>query len=382
VVCAAPVFLVGALAVQVRDSLAIGPGPFGMVVAAYFLGAGISASYVGRSAERLGGLRTMRAAVAATAALLLLGASCSSALELGAVMLAAGVSSSALQPAANLFLARRIPPGRQGLAFGAKQSAVPLASLLAGLSVPALALTVGWRWAFVAAAVAAAVVAVMLPRPTVSLRQQRASSSRQVAYPGGRLPLLILTVGFAMGIATASALGAFLATSAVHSGVSKGSAGLLVAMGGLVAVGARLGIGLVADRRPSGHLGVVSAMLAVGSLGYLGLALADSKGAVWLYLPAVVLVYGVGWGWNGLFSFAVVSHHRKHPGAATGFTQTGGRLGGVLGPLLFGQVLAHHSYALAWAIAAIVAALGAGVIFTGTLLMARRQPAAPAVALD
>jgi len=35
---------------------------------------------------------------------------------------------------------------------GAKQSSGPYATLLAGPSVPLVALTVGWRWAFVLAA--------------------------------------------------------------------------------------------------------------------------------------------------------------------------------------------------------------------------------------
>lgn len=42
--------------------------------------------------------------------------------------------------------------GRRGFAFGVKQSAVPLTAMLAGLAVPVFAVTVGWRWAFGAAA--------------------------------------------------------------------------------------------------------------------------------------------------------------------------------------------------------------------------------------
>jgi 4-diphosphocytidyl-2-C-methyl-D-erythritol kinase len=51
-------------------------------------------------------------------------------------------------------LARRVEVARRATAFAVKQSAIPAAMLLGGLAVPALALTVGWRWAFAGGAVA------------------------------------------------------------------------------------------------------------------------------------------------------------------------------------------------------------------------------------
>src|SRR5919106_2984679 len=62
----------------------------------------------------------------------------------------AGLGNALAQPAANQALAYGIPRGRQGLAFGVKQAAIPLASLLAGLDIRTVALSAGWRVAFVA----------------------------------------------------------------------------------------------------------------------------------------------------------------------------------------------------------------------------------------
>ena len=45
--------------------------------------------------------------------------------------------------------AGQVPAGRQGLSFGVKQAAIPVSTLLAGAAVPTVALTLGWRWAFV-----------------------------------------------------------------------------------------------------------------------------------------------------------------------------------------------------------------------------------------
>lgn len=81
-------------------------------------------------------------------------------------------------------------------------------------------------------------------------------------------------MGFGLGIFAATGLAAFTVTSAVAAGVAKPTAGLLVALGGAVAIVARVVLGVLADRRGRAHLPVVAAMLVAGSIGYglLGLA--------------------------------------------------------------------------------------------------------------
>lgn len=365
VACALPVFLVGALAVQMRGSLHFGAGSLGMVVGMYYAGAALSSVSLGHLVETVGALRTMRVACMVSAAVLALVAGVArSVLALAVLLVVAGVSSAAMQPAANTYLSRRMREDRQGMAFGAKQSAVPLTTALAGLAVPALALTVGWRWAFALAAVVAAVVAVVLPRPAQSLSARRAASTARPARPGAR-ELWVMAAGFGLGLAATGSLTAFLASSAVAAGVGRGTAGLLVGAGGAAAVVGRVTVGWYADRRSGDHLPVVAAMLAVGAAGYLALAAASANGATWAFLPVVVVVCGVGWGWNGLFNFAVVRYHPERPGWATGVTQTGGRLGGVAGPLLFGQIAGHTSYAVAWSAAAGACVAGSAIMLAG-----------------
>lgn len=43
----------------------------------------------------------------------------------------------------------------RGLVFGLKQAAIPLATMLGGVSAPAIAVTLGWRWASVDAGIEA-----------------------------------------------------------------------------------------------------------------------------------------------------------------------------------------------------------------------------------
>jgi MFS family permease len=140
------IFLVGALAVQIRSGLDLSLSGLGLAVSVYYLAAA-AAMPVGRLTEILGGARTMRiAAVGAVICLALVAAVARNLWALAIILAVSGALDAAMQPATNPFLVRRIATGRRGLAFGVKQAAVPLASLLGGLAVPALGLTIGWRW--------------------------------------------------------------------------------------------------------------------------------------------------------------------------------------------------------------------------------------------
>ncbi len=372
-----PVFLVGSVAVQISAELDLPADRLGAVVAVYYLGAALSSAPFGRFAERFGGLRTMRWTCVVSAVLLLLIATVArSATSLGVLMLAAGIVGAAMQPGSNLYLARRVPPGWQGRAFGVKQAAVPITALIGGLAVPTVALTVGWRWTFVLGAVWALVTLAALPRPQESLAQRRA---RRPAVPARieMAPLLVLALAFALGISAASALAAFLVSGVVAAGLGNGTAGLLAALGGAAAAASRIVTGVRADRRGRRHLPVVAGMLALGAVGYLGLALDARTGLHLLLVPAVLLSYAAGWGWNGLFNFAVVRTHEGAPARATGIVQTGGRVGGVVGPAVFGFVVAHGTYSLAWLLTALVTLASALVMLVGRRMLVAARGAAP-----
>jgi MFS family permease len=369
-----PTFLVGTLAVQIRASMHFGAAELGVVVGFFYAAAALAAAPSGNLAERMGGTRLLRNSVLASAVSLLLVAGVAGSWpELAAIMVLAGLASSAGQVGSNLFLARRIAPARQGLAFGVKQAAVPLAALLGGLAVPALALTVGWRWAFAGAAALALVSAVALPRPRLTSAQRRAAAqARGPREPAG--PLIALALGFGLALTACSSLGAFLVTSAVAGGVPVGMAGLLAALASGTAVAVRVAVGALADRRQGRHLVFVVGMIVVGAAGFSMLSLGSTLQLPVLLLPGAVLSFGVGWGWNGLFNYAVVRAHPAAPGRATGITQTGGRVGSVLGPLLFGILAAHLGYGWAWGLAAVEALSGA-LVLLGARGMLLNRPA-------
>jgi predicted MFS family arabinose efflux permease len=280
------------------------------------------------------------------------------------------VCNALAQPAANLLVFKAIPVTRQGFAFAVKQSAIPAATLLGGLSVPVLALTVGWRWAFWGAALLALFFATLPPR-LVGTQAERAN-------PGGKpseslrplAPLWVLALGIGFGAATASCLGTFLVTSSVSAGLSPSTAGLNMSLGSAVGIFGRLVAGHLADRRGGRHLIAVAAMLMVGAVACAALAL----GRPWIILCTTPIAFGVGWAWPGVSNLAIVKNYSRAPAAATGITQTGVHVGGVLGPFAFGVLVEELGYRGAWLGAAACSGAAALFVVTGryALLRARR----------
>lgn len=273
------------------------------------------ASFVsGRVVERVGYSLGMRVAVLVSAASLLSVAALAGSWATLVFCLALGGLANAIShPATHLFMARKVPQDRQGLAFGVKQAAIPTATLLAGLAVPSLATTVGWRWAFVASAALALVVSLLVPKDDPDAGPHRPKD--KVARTGdARLgPLLLLALGMALGSAAANPLGVFIVESSVAAGIEVGAAGLLLALGSAVGIGVRVLLGWFTDRREGGSLNLVAGIMALGTLGFLLLA----GGAGWVLVIGVVLAFGAGWGWPGLFNFTVVKTSPGAPAAAT-----------------------------------------------------------------
>jgi MFS family permease len=329
--------------------------------------------WLGRTAERLGPVRALRvSAVWSGVAQLVIAVAARSFATLVALLAVTGAANALAQPAANLLIARALPVGRQGLAFAVKQSAVPFATLLAGLAVPAIALTVGWRWAFVVSSVVAAASALIVPSaPRAAAPRDAAGLAGTPVERTSDAPLatmVLLATGIALGAASAGTLGAFLVSAVVDAGVGEGQAGLLLTGGSAFGIAARLVAGVRADRRGGGHLRVSAFMLLGGAVAYLVFAIDRPV----TYLLATPLAFGSGWAWPGLFNLAIVRANPNAPGAATGITQTGTYAGVVAGPLLFGVVAERSSYGTAWFVAA-TAALAAAVAMTAGRASLRRS---------
>jgi len=362
-----PGFLTGGLAVQIRGELGFGEGALGFAVAVFFGTSALASVVSGRVVERVGSSLGMRlAATVSAASLLAVSLLANSWWWLVACLVIGGLGNSISHPATHLLLAREVPQGRQGLAFGVKQAAIPAATLLAGLAVPFVATTIGWRWAFVGGAVLTLCVALLVPKG------REACISRVKEARAGDIslaPLVVLALGIGLGSAAANPLGAFAVESAVAAGVEVGAAGLLLALGSAVGIGVRVLFGHLADRLSSGRLRLVAGMLGVGTVGFVLLA----SGVVPLLAIGVVLAFAAGWGWPGLFNFAIVKSNPRAPAAATGITQTGASSGAAAGPLVFGLLVEETSYSTAWLCSGTVALVAAAAILLGRGMLLRNR---------
>lgn len=362
-----PVFLLGAMSVQIGAELDFDPAELGIVVALYFGASSLASLPVGSLVERWGSGRTSRLAVAGAAVfLLLIGLVSWDYVSLLVILLCGAWCNVMGQLSSNLTLSRSMPPERMGLSFGVKQASVPLATLLAGAAVPAVALTLGWRAAFVIAAVIA--LSALAAAPCGSGPAQRDRTAARDRATGA---LAVIGAAAGLGAAAATGLGIFLVASAVDQGVAPGLAGLVLTLGSVVGLAMRILHGWMADRRSGGHMAFVAGSLLSGTVGLVLLAF---PGPITLVV-GVVLGFGLGWSWPGLLQFAVVRLNPAAPAAATAIVQLGVYAGGFVGPIGFGFLATHASFTAAWLVAAAAMLIaGAGVLAGRRMLLAHREP--------
>ncbi|MBQ0923321.1 MFS transporter [Saccharopolyspora endophytica] len=351
-----PVFLVGGLGVQLQQDLRFGAALLGVGAAGFFGVASVSSRGMGWVVERIGARLGMRIGVLGSSLCLFGLSAAPNAVWLMGLLWLAGLPNSLAQPASNLLIAQGVPAHHRGMGFGVKQSSIPAATLLAGVAVPAIALTVGWRWVFLIAGVIGLVAAVAVPKLPQAERSQ-ATRPGSAGADGKFTALLLIAIAGGLGSAAANALGAFVTTTAVEVGFSPWAAGLVLSLGSAVGLTIRLAAGVTADRKNPNLIRVITVMLLIGSLGF-GLMAVDSP---MVFLIGVAIGFGAGWAWPGLLNFAVAKIAPDRVASATSFTQTGIYFGGSLGPLLFGLIAEHAGLTGAW-IAAGVCAITAAIL--------------------
>ena len=367
VACVLPVFLTGGMAVQMAADLGFSVSALGVAMASFVAAQAALSRFFGRWADRVGAPMALRIAS---------GAGATSALAIALVvrnwsglsiaLAVAGLANALGQPSASRLLARSVRRDRQGIAFGIFQSSKPVAGLLGGLAVPAIALTVGWRWAFVASAALSLTAVWLVPRWEAQPVEASAAAPRTSLPPG---VVAVLIAGMALGFGAVKVFGTFLVDAAVHAGISPAAAGLLLAGGSGLAIATRLSVGVVADRREGGHLGAVAVMLLVGSVGFALLAAQQPL----MMIFGTMFVAGGAWGYNGLFYLSMTRLLRDSPAAITGVMLAGSSVGGVIGPVVFGVVADRYSYSWAWPLVALWTVLAAGAIGRAAWMLRRRD---------
>ena len=365
-----PGFLAGALGSDIKDAFGISDTGLGVTLAVTYALPAVASIHAGVLADRMGARRSLLLSMVVTLASYLAVAVLAHSFPTFLVSMAvAGAGLTLAGPAAKVLVAQHVSAERHGIAFAVHMSAIPLAPLLAGLTVPIVGGTSGWRWAFAGSAVLAGVGMLMLPA------EQRSGDGTATtkAPDAGRFahvrlaPLFVL--GGAATLASAAVIGAasFFVVNSESAGISEDAAGLLLSSASAGVITLRILLGVMADRGRTGDVNTVAALLVASAAGYALMA-ADTP---WLYALGGQVAIIVGWSWPALMVVALVRMNPHAPGLATSFAIGGLNLGSVLGPGAFGAITDNVSSSAALAVAAVWAFAAAALSLLGRLIQTR-----------
>ncbi|HSG79756.1 MAG TPA: MFS transporter [Acidimicrobiia bacterium] len=353
-------FLAGALAVQLQGDLGFADRELGLAVTIYFGISAMVSPFSGGYADRTGWRRSLRvSAVLAIITLTGIAVTVDDFASLAAWMVIGGIGHGFGAPTSNLILVEELPPHRHGLAFGIKQASPPMASILAGLAVPAVALTIGWRWAF---GLALAIPPIALWASFMSRLPGQAT--RKPAPPTTDDPeprtQAYLRLALLTGIGTLGSgpIITFTVRTLVESGVGNGLAGTLFAVASVIALLVRVGGGHLCDRRGIGGIPFAGSLLAVGAAGMVLLAIGTPATTI----AGTFVALGAGWGWFGLLLLGVAQVAPRRAGRMTGVMMSAGAAGAAIGPFAFGVLADAWGFGPAWSTMVVTTAVSAGLI--------------------
>lgn len=364
-----PIFIAAAAIGSMGGELGYGPGKLGLLTAVYFVTAGVFSAPLGALVERLGWQRALRInAVGAGSVLLLVSVAVHNIPSLFVSLMLGAVVYGLANPAANMALARHGSATRQGVLFGMKHAGIPSSTLIAGVAIPAIVSPLGWRWAYVTAALLSVVVFLLVPRdePRSHPHAEHPEDIRQEDLLDRR-SLVTTALGAYLASSAPAALAAFTVAAALDIGMSEDAGGWLLAVGSFVSITARFLNGVAIDLRPANSYMRMSWLLLIGGGVMLGLALDLSIG---VFALLIVVAFATAWAWPGLMTYTVVTRNPNRPAAATGVTQAGVFFGSGSMPIVIGALVETRGFAAGWIVAALTVASG-GVLMWA---LARRIP--------
>ncbi len=336
-------FAVAVLTVDLLDEFGLSRTAIGLIGAVNTMVGAVTAPWSGRVTDRIGPRSAALVVMGLSGASMAVMALSPNAVVLTLAAVIGGLPQGWGNPATNALIAERVPAGARGTVTGIKQSGVQFGIFLSGLTLPTLALWIGWRgaiWVYAAFFWIGILVVLTLPRDTLRASETENVAQSQPVNAGvgkepvppwiWRLTLYALLAGTVGG--ASSRFFPLWAHEVV--GLSVAEAGLLVAVGGLLGIVARIAAGKVAEALiPPARL--LRMLAVVGAVYCLTLALTPTVGA-WLPWPSTILqAVGIG-AWNAVAMLAIIMVVPLHmAGRASGIVMLG-----FLSGLSFGSPLA------------------------------------------
>ena len=321
----------------------------------------------GRLADRLGVRPSFLGGLAVAAIGLLAAALAPGFLAFLVCLFVAGSGWSVVNPALGKAIMDVFPVSERGIAMGVKQMGLTLGGLVAALALPAIAATLGWRYAVGACSVVVAVPVALGWRPLAAFHAgvrgatSTSGESDPTSWWWARRPALVVffATGFVLGMVQGAVLSYLPLFTIQGLGFDKIGAGLLVAASQAGGAVSRLALGAASDRWAAGRRSRWLAFTgAIGAAIFLVYAVwpATSAGLAGLLAFAT----GVGaYGWVGIFFvISVEAGGRDQAGLLSGVAFASIVLGLLVGPPIFGLLLeGFDSYAVAWAVFAVLSGL-------------------------
>ncbi|MBT5265059.1 MAG: MFS transporter [Rhodospirillaceae bacterium] len=260
-----------------------------------------------------------------------------------------GAAIGLVVPASSQLIARHASSRELPLAMSLGQAGMTVGRLVAGLVVPTMAILADWSDTLIAAAVAALALAVILegahrPLEPASMRYHRLARRHAMApltlfrdYPDLRR-LAFASVAFAG--AQLSLVVYLVAYLHEEAGLTLTVAGFAFALAQTAGIASRFVIGALAasSGRPRMVLAGIGLAMAVSMAGASVLSPGWPTG---LILLGAILLGSVAMSWNGLmFAEVIRSAGREHAAVASSAISLVTFLGLIIGPALFGGLLA------------------------------------------
>jgi sugar phosphate permease len=345
------------MAPALRDEYGIGLQGVGLFLAAEWVGLTVALLPWGLVTDRVGERRALTIGLAGCGLLLGVITLPDSPWVAGALLALAGGVGASVQSASGRAVMQWFGPSERGLAFGVRQTAVPIGGIVGALALPRLADAGGTDAAFlflggfclVTALVGYAVVRE-LPSEGVNVEE--------VEWTLRDRRLWLLCGGSGLYVTAQMVLFSFLVLY-LHDerGFSPGGAAgiLAVAQGGAMLL--RLGAGRWSDVLrsrivPLRRIGVATTIAFAGAAVLLGAGNA-------VVVPLLVTATALSGAWNGLsFVAAAELAGAARSGAAIGFQQTVLSISGIVIPPLFAAVVSLSSWRLGFFLAALAPLAG------------------------
>ena len=345
------------LAPTLREEFGLSLGQIGALLSAAWLGAVLTLLPWGLAADRFGERIVLALGLFGASGFLVGAAHAGSFEVLFALLVLTGASGASVNSASGRAVMLWFAPSERGLALGIRQTAIPLGGLIVAVVLPGLAESGGSDAAFLFLAGLAALGAIV---GLVFIRGRDGTDELEpesvvVTLRDARLWRLSVSSGLYL-YAQVAIIGFGVLFLHDQHGMSDSDAALVIAASQVLAVALRIGAGRWSD--------VVGSR--IGPLRVFGLAV-----AIALALTAILAGGPLGarpcarscgkplMAWNGLsFTAAAELAGAARSGAAIGFQQSVLSGLGVLAPIVFAATVSHGSWAIAFAVAAVLPVIG------------------------